>query len=289
MRTVGEFTVSEGERVPFSLVYSQSHLRLPPAHDPHTQFARTENYWLEWSARSKLEGRWGPADPPLADHAEGARLRADRRDRRGADHLVAGATRRHAQLGLPILLAARRHHHAARDDARRLLRRSARMARWLGRVMAGSPEQMQIMYGIAGERRLPEWEVDWLPGYENSKPVRIGNGAVDQLQLDVYGEVMNALHLARVGGLQADDTAWSIQRAMLESSRHGLAGTRRRHLGNARRPPAFHLLEGHGVGRVRPRDQIGGTVRAGRSARPLAQPARAPFTRKFARRAGTRR
>jgi len=72
------------------------------------------------------------------------------------------------------------------------------------------------MYGIAGERRLPEWEVDWLPGYENSKPVRVGNAAVDQLQLDVYGEVMNALHLARVGGLQGDDTVWSIQCAMLD-------------------------------------------------------------------------
>src|ERR1700744_2826330 len=87
---------------------------------------------------------------------------------------------------------------------------------WLGRVMAGSPDQLQIMYGIAGERRMPEWEVPWLPGYENSAPVRIGNGAVNQLQLDVYGEVMNALHLARVGGLQSDDTVWSIQGAMLD-------------------------------------------------------------------------
>jgi GH15 family glucan-1,4-alpha-glucosidase len=83
-------------------------------------------------------------------------------------------------------------------------------------VMAGSPDQLQIMYGLAGERRLPEFEVDWLPGYEGASPVRIGNNAVGQLQLDVYGEVMNALHLARVGGLQADDTAWSIQCTMLE-------------------------------------------------------------------------
>jgi GH15 family glucan-1,4-alpha-glucosidase len=86
---------------------------------------------------------------------------------------------------------------------------------WLGRVMAGTPSQLQTMYGIAGERRLPEWEVHWLPGYEGAKPVRVGNAAVNQLQLDVYGEVMNALHLARVGGLQADDTAWSIQCAMV--------------------------------------------------------------------------
>ena len=87
---------------------------------------------------------------------------------------------------------------------------------WLGRVMAGSPSQLQIMYGLAGERRLPEFELDWLPGYEGAKPVRVGNNAVGQLQLDVYGEVMNALHLARVGGLQADETSWAIQCAMLE-------------------------------------------------------------------------
>ena len=87
---------------------------------------------------------------------------------------------------------------------------------WLARVMAGAPEQLQIMYGIAGERRLPEFEVEWLPGYQGAKPVRIGNNAAGQLQLDVYGEVMNALHLARVGGLQADDTAWNVQCEMLE-------------------------------------------------------------------------
>ncbi|MGA3250547.1 MAG: glycoside hydrolase family 15 protein, partial [Paraburkholderia sp.] len=87
---------------------------------------------------------------------------------------------------------------------------------WLARVMAGAPEQLQIMYGIGGERRLPEFELDWLPGYQGAKPVRIGNNAAGQLQLDVYGEVMNALHLARVGGLQADETTWNVQCEMLE-------------------------------------------------------------------------
>ena len=72
------------------------------------------------------------------------------------------------------------------------------------------------MYGLAGERRLPEMEIDWLPGYQGAKPVRIGNNAVGQMQLDVYGEVMNALHLARVGGLHADETVWSVQCAMLD-------------------------------------------------------------------------
>ncbi len=76
---------------------------------------------------------------------------------------------------------------------------------WLARAVAGSPDQIQIMYGIAGERRLTEWEVPWLPGYENSQPVRIGNDAHRQLQLDVYGEVMDAFHQARLGGLAATE------------------------------------------------------------------------------------
>ena len=87
---------------------------------------------------------------------------------------------------------------------------------WLLRAVAGSPAQLQIMYGLAGERRLTELEVPWLPGYEGARPVRIGNGAHGQLQLDVYGEVMDALHQARLAGLAADETGWALQRALLE-------------------------------------------------------------------------
>jgi GH15 family glucan-1,4-alpha-glucosidase len=216
MKTVGEFTVKEGERVPFSLAYSQSHLRLPPGHDPHTQFARTENFWLEWSGRSNLDGRWGPAIRRSL-----ITLKALAYEPTGG--IVAAPT-----TSLPEQLGGTRNwdyrYCWLRDATITLLAMmrsgyydEARAWRaWLGRVMAGSPDQLQIMYGIAGERRLPEWEVPWLPGYEGSSPVRIGNGAVNQLQLDVYGEVMNALHLARVGGLQSDDTVWSIQCAMLD-------------------------------------------------------------------------
>jgi GH15 family glucan-1,4-alpha-glucosidase len=87
---------------------------------------------------------------------------------------------------------------------------------WLVRAAAGAPAQTQIMYGIAGERRLSEWEVGWLPGYENSAPVRIGNAAHSQLQLDVYGEVMDALHQGRHGGLPGSEYGWNLQRALLE-------------------------------------------------------------------------
>jgi GH15 family glucan-1,4-alpha-glucosidase len=85
---------------------------------------------------------------------------------------------------------------------------------WLMRAAAGSPDQVQIMYGLGGERMLEEWEIDWLPGYENSKPVRIGNAAHEQLQLDVFGEVMNVLHQARVGGIPESADAWELEKAL---------------------------------------------------------------------------
>ncbi|MFL9962720.1 glycoside hydrolase family 15 protein [Paraburkholderia sediminicola] len=215
MRTVAEFTVSEGERVPFSLAYAPSHLRIPPARDPHTALARTENHWLEWSARGTVEGRW--AEPIRRSLIT---LRALAYEPTGGI-VAAPTTSLPEQLGgtrnwdyrycwlrdatITLLAMMRGGHY---DEARA-------WRSWLGRVMAGAPEQLQIMYGIAGERRLPEFEIDWLPGYQGAKPVRIGNNAVGQRQLDVYGEVMNALHLARMGGLQADDTAWNVQRALL--------------------------------------------------------------------------
>ncbi|SPB15949.1 glycosyl hydrolase family protein [Caballeronia novacaledonica] len=216
MHTTASFDVGAGERVPFSLCYSQSHLRLPHASDPHTQLARTENHWREWSGQSELKGRWASAIRRSL-----ITLKALAYEPTGG--IVAAPT-----TSLPEQLGGTRNwdyrYCWLRDATITLLAMmrggyydEARAWRaWLGRVMAGSPSQIQIMYGIAGERRLPEWEIAWLPGYEGASPVRIGNGAVDQLQLDVYGEVMNALHLARVGGLQSDETAWSIQCAMLQ-------------------------------------------------------------------------
>jgi len=216
MRTTACFDVTEGERVPFSLCYSQSHLRLPPAHDPHTQLARTENHWREWSGKSQLAGRWAGAIRRSL-----ITLKALAYEPTGG--IVAAPT-----TSLPEQLGGARNwdyrYCWLRDATITLLALmrggyydEARAWRaWLGRAMAGAPSQVQIMYGIAGERRLAEWEIPWLPGYEGSQPVRVGNGAVEQLQLDVYGEVMNALHLARVGGLQSDETAWSIQCTMLQ-------------------------------------------------------------------------
>ncbi|GAB6848892.1 glycoside hydrolase family 15 protein [Paraburkholderia kururiensis] len=216
MHTVADFTVSEGERVPFSLAYAQSHLRLPPPRDPHSALARTENFWAEWSSRSTVTGRWA------------APIRRSMLTLKALAYEPTGGVVAAPTTSLPEQLGGTRNwdyrYCWLRDATITLLALmrggyydEARAWRsWLGRVMAGSPQQLQIMYGIAGERRLPESEIEWLPGYEGAKPVRVGNNAVGQLQLDVYGEVMNALHLARVGGLQADETAWSIQCTMLE-------------------------------------------------------------------------
>jgi len=87
---------------------------------------------------------------------------------------------------------------------------------WLIRAVAGSPSQLTVVYGLAGERRLPELELDWLPGYENSRPVRIGNAAHQQFQLDVFGEVLDALHLARRYGISEDENAWRIQQVLVD-------------------------------------------------------------------------
>ena len=94
---------------------------------------------------------------------------------------------------------------------------------WLLRAVAGDPSQIQIMYGIAGERRLTEWEIPWLDGYEGAKPVRIGNGASEQLQLDIYGEAMDAMHQARLGNIAADGSGLAVQLASIETSRNDLA------------------------------------------------------------------
>ena len=136
---------------------------------------------------------------------------------------------------------------------------------WLLRAVAGAPEQMQIMYGIAGERRLTEFELPWLPGYEGAAPVRIGNAAAEQLQLDVYGEVLDALYQARRMGLAPSEAAWDLERALVEHLGDGLGAARRGDLGSPRRPPPLHPFQGHGVGRIRPRGSHGRGVRARRA------------------------
>ena len=159
---------------------------------------------------------------------------------------------------------------------------------WLLRAVAGGPDQLQIMYGIGGERRLAEWVADWLPGYEKSAPVRIGNAAHTQLQLDVFGEIMDTYHQARRGGLDRQRNRLGVADRVSRASREYLAAAGSGHLGNARAAAAFHLFQGDGLGGVRPRDQKRGNLRPRRAGRRLAQACATKSARRSANAASTR-
>ena len=237
MRTVSEFAVDEGERVPFVLTWFPSHEEVPEAIDPEQALADTESFWREWSEACPLElpGDWRDARAALAHRAQGADLRADRRDRRRADDVAARVDRRRAQLGLPLLLAARRDAHAARPAPLQTTpTRRAQWRRWLLRAVAGDPADLQIMYGVAGERRLTEFELPWLAGYEGSQPVRVGNAASEQLQLDVYGEVLDALLPgARARARRSTRRRGRIQLGAARAPRRGVARAGRRASGRS--------------------------------------------------------
>ena len=243
--------------MPFVLTYAPSHQPLPaPIDAAGRACARPSSSGGMGRPLSDRRASGDEAVVALADHAEGAHLRADRRHRRRADHLAAGTASaamrnwdyrfcwlRDATLTLLALMNAGYYEEARawRD--------------WLLRAVAGSRAAVQIMYGLAGERRLTEWEVPWLPGYEGSRPVRIGNAAHSQLQLDVYGEVMDALHQARQGGLGRRRDAAGHAARLLDASGNDLARARRGHLGSARRARGTSPTQGDGLGRLRPRDQ----------------------------------
>ena len=216
MRTVGDFVVAEGARVPFTLARSPSHLPPPPPIDPEAALADTEAFWRAWSGRCEPAGEWSGA-------VRRSLVTLKALTYRPTGGIVAAAT-----TSLPEQLGGTRNWDYrfcwVRDATLTLLalmnagyyEEAGAWRDWLLRAVAGSPAQMQIMYGIAGERRLAEWEVPWLPGYEGSRPVRVGNAAHGQLQLDVHGEVMDALHQARRGGLATGAADWALQHALLE-------------------------------------------------------------------------
>src|SRR3974390_2088032 len=151
----------------------------------------------------------------VADHIEGFDLRPNGRDCRRCHHLASRAPGQREELGLPALLAAGLHFHALGLDASWILRGSARMARLVGAV-AGSPRQVQIVYGVGGERWLRESIVPWLPGYENSSPVRIGNAAYQQLQIDVFGEVADTLFQTLKAGMQPSERGRALRPVVLD-------------------------------------------------------------------------
>jgi GH15 family glucan-1,4-alpha-glucosidase len=216
MTTVGEFTISRGETIPFVLTYSPSHLPLPNPVDATGALAETETYWREWSAKCRPAGRWSEV------------VRRSMITLKALTYAPTGGIVAAPTTSLPERIGGVRNwdyrYCWLRDATLTLLgamhagyyEEAQAWREWLLRAVAGSPDQLQIMYGIGGERRLAEWEVDWLPGYENSAPVRIGNAAHSQLQLDVFGEIMDTYHQARRGGLTSNNSGWEIQLAFAE-------------------------------------------------------------------------
>jgi GH15 family glucan-1,4-alpha-glucosidase len=216
MTTVGEFTVGAGDRVPFVLSYGPSHLPRPEAFSADAALNDTEAFWQEWTRNGQVHGPWKEAVArslitlkALTFAPTGGIVAAPTTSlperiggNRNWDYRFCWL--RDATLTLLALMNAGYYEEAKawRD--------------WLTRAVAGRPEQMEVMYGVAGERRLTEWEVSWLPGYQNSRPVRIGNAAHSQLQLDVFGEVMDTLYQGRRGGLATSESGWDVQRAMLD-------------------------------------------------------------------------
>jgi GH15 family glucan-1,4-alpha-glucosidase len=216
MHTVSDFTVRAGERVPFVLTWTPSHLSRPRAVNPEKALQDTDDFWTEWSGRSQAAG-------PYKEAMQRSLITLKALTYAPTGGIVAAATTslpeqiggprnwdyrycwlRDATLTLQSLLAV-----GYTDEA-------AAWREWLLRAVAGDPAELQIMYGITGKRRLPETELPWLAGYEGSLPVRTGNAAAGQLQLDVWGEVLDGLSLTRNAVLTANDDSWDLQVALME-------------------------------------------------------------------------
>jgi GH15 family glucan-1,4-alpha-glucosidase len=211
LKTLSEFTVGEGESVSFVLSYGPSYEELPKPIDPEQALRETVAFWEEWAGRAKLHGEY-------AEALERSLITLKALTYRHTGGIVAAPT-----TSLPEQLGGPRNwdyrYCWLRDATSTLLAlmnagytdEACAWRDWLLRAAAGSPDQVQIMYGIQGERNLLEWEVGWLRGYEASKPVRVGNAAAEQLQLDVYGEVADALLHAHQGGIPPSETDIGLQ------------------------------------------------------------------------------
>ena len=216
LTTIADFDVGEGDTVPFVLTYGPSHLPVPEPIDPAYVLKDTEAFWKEWSGRCTYRGEY-------RDLVMRSLITLKAQTYAPTGGIVAAPT-----TSLPEKLGGTRNWDYRfcwlRDATFTLLalmnsgytEEASAWHHWLLRAAAGAPANMQIMYGIMGQRRLLEWEATWLPGYEGAKPVRIGNAAHAQLQLDVYGELIDAFHQWRVAKLELDETSWSLEYAVLQ-------------------------------------------------------------------------
>jgi GH15 family glucan-1,4-alpha-glucosidase len=215
LKTVGEFQVRAGQTIRFVLSYCSSYLSLPARRDADAALSATARFWRRWIGQSSAAGEYGEA-------VRRSLITLKALNYRPSGGIVAAPTTslpekiggvrnwdyrycwlRDATFTLQAMMNSG-HYGAARE-----------WREWLLRAVAGDPDRMQIMYGIAGERLLPEWQIPWLRGYEHSAPVRIGNAASGQFQLDVYGEIMDVLHQGRQGKLAANDAGWQLQLALM--------------------------------------------------------------------------
>ena len=213
---VADFEVAEGERQEFLLTWQPSHLGPPVPVDPSAAVEQTEAWWRSWVERVNYQGPW-----------RGAVVRS-LITLKALTYQPTGGIAAAATTSLPEWPGGVRnwdYRYCWLRDATFTLyallssgceEEAVAWREWLLRAVAGEPEQMQIMYGVAGERRIGEHELGWLPGFEGSRPVRVGNAAARQFQLDVYGEVMDALHLARLSGIPPSEDAWDLQRVLLD-------------------------------------------------------------------------
>ena len=214
--SVGSATVAAGERLAFALTWFASHGEPPAPVQADAALEETETFWREWSGRCTYDGEW--AEP----------VRSSLRVLKGLIYEPTGGIVAAATTSLPEWPGGSRNwdyrYCWLRDATLTLvalidsgyLDEARAWREWLFRAAAGRPSDLQIMYGVAGERRLAEYEAEWLPGYESSTPVRVGNAASEQMQLDVYGEIIDAFTTARTHGLEASDHAWRLSVNLLE-------------------------------------------------------------------------
>jgi GH15 family glucan-1,4-alpha-glucosidase len=219
--TVAEFDVAPGESVTFDLTWMATYGPHPPQEDPHTRLAETAGFWRAWSSRCTYDGPW-------RDAVMRSLITLKALTYAPTGGLVAAAT-----TSLPEQIGGPRnwdYRHCWLRDATFSLyalmvggytEEAIAWREWLINAVAGRPEELQIMYGIRGERHLTELEIEWLPGYEGSRPVRVGNAAFRQYQLDVYGELMDVLHLTRRLGLPPSGEAWRVQGAVMKFLERG--------------------------------------------------------------------
>jgi GH15 family glucan-1,4-alpha-glucosidase len=214
-RTVADFTVSAGASVPFTLTWFPSHRPAPPERDPTEEISSTTDWWIAWSKRCTYRGEW-------REEIIRSLITLKALTYAPTGGIVAAVT-----TSIPEQLGGVRnwdYRFCWLRDATFVLYalttggyadEAKAWCDWMLRAAAGKPSQISTVYGVLGERRLPELEMPWLPGYENSRPVRVGNAASDQFQLDVIGEVIDAMHFTRRVGLEPDETSWAFQKSLV--------------------------------------------------------------------------